>query len=735
MNKIATAAIAEVGVAGSIALTGVSKHYRLHARPIDRLAELLLPHGRPRGETVRALDGVTLSIRRGERVGILGQNGSGKSTLLKVISQVLTPSAGEVTVTGRVSALLELGIGFSGELSGRENVLQYGSLQRMTREQIAARYDDIVGFAELGDFVDQPIRTYSSGMVLRLAFACAVFSDPDVLIIDEALSVGDSYFQAKCLHKIRAMLERGITFLYVSHSPDSVRTLCERGVLMEGGRAVLDGPADEVAREYERRAFLRANRYQGDVRLPVPDAVAPVEAEPDATAAEQAFARRVAAMRSGSGRVRLTSVEAVGQAGIATDSLAHGETMEIRIGYRVTGRPDAQTGISASITDRLGNQLVHFNSLDKGIDLGGAAPGTRGVVQFQLRNSFCPGDFGIIAGCAAMKRHPTTPRFWLSDDLYDYCIGGATFTVPASTATASMWGMIALPYAVEDRREGACVPIDFADLPRFTMQLHTATDAFVSHEIRRDRVWEPFETRVVREILRHVDSFVDAGANIGWYSVVAGLALKGRGKVLSFEPDAMNASLLARNLAANDLGHVRVHHAALADVPGERALFRSADNLGDHRLYAGGSGGRIAVSVAVTTFDEAAAPHMSGPCLVKMDTQGSEAMILAGMRRHLAAHARDTALLIEFWPFGLANAGSSAASLVAALEPLGMRAWVVEEAAGALLPTTMADLAARAEGDLRPETQGFANVLLVPPGHPAEAVLPALAAAPMAAPT
>lgn len=709
---------------GSIALTGVSKHYRLYARPLDRLAELLLP-GRPaRHETVRALDDVSLSIGRGERVGILGQNGSGKSTLLKVISQVLTPSAGEVRVTGRVSALLELGIGFAGELPGRENVLQYGILQGLTRAEIAARYDDIVAFAELGEFIEQPIRTYSSGMVLRLAFACAVFTDPDVLIIDEALSVGDSYFQAKCLHKIRSMLERGITFLYVSHSADSVRSLCQRGVLMEGGRAVLDGSAEDVAREYERRAFLRSSRFQGAAGATAAGTAALPEPE---TPAERDFARRVAAMRSGSGRVRATGLDLIGAAGVATDSLPFGDPIELRVGYRVTETPAPDTCIAVSICDRLGNQLVHFNSLDKGIDLGGAAPGTRGSVSFRLENRFCPGDYGVIVGIAAMQRHPTAPVFWVNDDLYDYCIGGAAFNVPLASATASMWGAIALPYAAEDRREGARVGIAFADLPPFAVHLHSAPDAYVSREIARDGVWERFETRVVREILRHVDCFVDAGANIGWYSVVGGLALKGRGTVISFEPDPANFALLARNVAENGLDHVRLHHAALADAPGERALFRSPDNLGDHRLYDGGSEGRAAVPVAVTTFDAAAAPHVAGPCLVKMDTQGSEAMIIAGMRGHLGAHARDVALLVEFWPFGLANAGSSAAALVALLEPLGLRAWLVEEGARALVPTSLAELAARAEGALRPETQGFANVLLIPPGHPAESALPVLA--------
>lgn len=702
---------------GGIALSGVSKHYRLYARPMDRLADLLLPRARPRGQMLRALDDVTLSIRHGERVGILGQNGSGKSTLLKVVSQVLTPSAGEVTVTGRVSALLELGIGFAGELPGRENILQYGILQGLTRDEVAARYDDIVAFAELGEFIEQPIRTYSTGMVLRLAFACAVFTDPDILIIDEALSVGDSYFQAKCLHKIRAMLDRGITFLYVSHSADSVRSLCDRGLLMEAGRAVLDGPADEVARDYERRAFLRASRYQRAADLPVPTTAPEVEAEPGATPAERIFAQRVAAMRSGNGWVRLTHIEVAGEAGVATDSLAQGEAMEIRVSYRVAVTPDPDTGISASITDRLGNQLAHFNSLDKGIDLGGAQPGTRGSVVFRLRNSFCPGEFGVIAGCAAMKRHPTTPAFWLSDGLHDYCIGGATFNVPVHSATASMWGAVAIPYAAEERREGPRRSIALGDLPRFALRLHAVPDAFVSREIARDGAWEPFETRLVREILQHVDCFVDAGANIGWYSVIAGLSLKDRGTVIAFEPDAANFALLARNMAENGLGYAHLYQAALADAPGQRALFRSPDNLGDHRLFGGGSEGRAAVQVAVTTFDAAAAPHIAGPCLVKMDTQGSEAMIIAGMRRHLAAHACGTALLMEFWPFGLTQAGSSAEALAASLAPFGFSAWIVDEAAAALRPTSLDALVARAGAELRPETQGFANVLFVPPDH------------------
>ncbi|WP_072390180.1 ABC transporter ATP-binding protein [Hyphomicrobium sp. CS1GBMeth3] len=457
----------------SIELVGITKEYRLYHRSVDRLVELFAPNGRVRHDTIRALSDVTLSVGAGERVGILGANGSGKSTLLKVISQVLTPTAGEVRVAGRVSALLELGIGFAGELTGRENIIQYGILQGLTRDDIASRCEEIIGFSEIAEYIDQPIRTYSSGMVLRLAFACAVFTDPDVLIIDEALSVGDSYFQAKCLHKIRSMLDRGITFLYVSHSADSVRSLCTRGVLMERGRVVLDGASIDVAREYERRAFIRASRYQG---ASAPDGEALTETKPgeasaghlldvvsdDATPSEREFARRVAAMRSGNGTVRITNIEVLDAEGGQTDVVAHGEPLTVRVSYRVMSVPAAHTSIGVGICDRLGNQLVHMNTLDKGIDLAGTTPGVRGSVVFQLVNLFCPGDFAVIVGCSTVSRHPVNPSIWLVDELHDYCVGGAAFTVPASSAQASLWGAVALPYEVEF---GAVLPneVKFAE--------------------------------------------------------------------------------------------------------------------------------------------------------------------------------------------------------------------------------------------------------------------------------
>jgi ABC-type polysaccharide/polyol phosphate transport system ATPase subunit len=197
-----------------------------------------------------ALDRVTLRIRRGEAVGIVGRNGAGKTTLLKVIARVLRPPSGSVSVHGRLAPLLELGAGFDPELSGRENVFLNGAILGRSRAEMVSRLPSIIDFSELADFIDAPLRTYSTGMVARLGFAVATDVDPDVLLIDEVLSVGDLAFARKCLDRIHAFRARGATLVLVSHSPDTVRSLCERAAWLRGGHLVADGPADEVLKGF-----------------------------------------------------------------------------------------------------------------------------------------------------------------------------------------------------------------------------------------------------------------------------------------------------------------------------------------------------------------------------------------------------------------------------------------------------------------------------------------------------
>jgi ABC-type polysaccharide/polyol phosphate transport system ATPase subunit len=246
------------GAEPAIALTDVSVRYRVASESIRSLKEYAIRKlkGRIDHGELLALRDVTLEVRSGERVGIIGPNGAGKSTLFRVIARVRRPSEGRVVVRGRVAPLLELGLGFHGELTGRENVILHGTLLGRSRVDMKERMDRIAEFAELEAFLDAPIRKYSTGMVARLAFAAATDVDPDVLLVDEALAVGDERFRAKCHARMAGFRERGKTFLLVSHALDEVRETCTRAIWISEGRIERDGPAAEVCDAY--RAWARA---------------------------------------------------------------------------------------------------------------------------------------------------------------------------------------------------------------------------------------------------------------------------------------------------------------------------------------------------------------------------------------------------------------------------------------------------------------------------------------------
>lgn len=237
-----------------ISLRGIGKSFPVFQKPYQQLLHVLAPSLRP-AQQFHALTGVDLDIRRGESIGVIGRNGSGKSTLLQIIAGILRPSSGELRVSARIAALLELGAGFNPEFTGRENVRMNASLLGLGQRQIEERMDRILAFAEIGSHVDQQVKTYSSGMFMRLAFAVAVHTDPDVLIVDEALSVGDVYFQRKCFKRIEEMRQDGCTLLFVTHAIDSVLQLCDRGIVLDAGRLVFDGGAQPAVKEYLKVVF------------------------------------------------------------------------------------------------------------------------------------------------------------------------------------------------------------------------------------------------------------------------------------------------------------------------------------------------------------------------------------------------------------------------------------------------------------------------------------------------
>ena len=225
----------------AIKVQNLTKTYKLYDKPIDRLKESLHPLKKKYHKEFYALNNVSFEIKKGETVGIIGKNGSGKSTLLKIITGVLTPTAGRVAIHGKISAILELGAGFNPEMTGLENIYLNTSINGMNKAQTDKKIDEIVAFAELGEFIHQPIKTYSSGMKARLAFAVSINVEPDILIVDEALSVGDSAFQRKCFAKMEEIRAKGATILFVSHSEGSIVSLCNRAIWISNGNQIIDG--------------------------------------------------------------------------------------------------------------------------------------------------------------------------------------------------------------------------------------------------------------------------------------------------------------------------------------------------------------------------------------------------------------------------------------------------------------------------------------------------------------
>lgn len=242
----------------AISVNDVSKMYKLYDNPMDRLKESLGLSRKKKYKEHYALNHVSFQVQKGETVGIIGTNGSGKSTILKIITGVLSPTGGEVSVNGRISALLELGAGFNGEYSGLENVYLNGSMIGFSREEIDAKLQSILDFADIGEFIHQPVKTYSSGMFVRLAFAVAINIDPEILIVDEALSVGDVFFQAKCYRKFEEFKEMGKTILFVSHDLSSIGKYCDRVVLLNKGEKLAEGGAKEMVNLYRR---VLVNQY------------------------------------------------------------------------------------------------------------------------------------------------------------------------------------------------------------------------------------------------------------------------------------------------------------------------------------------------------------------------------------------------------------------------------------------------------------------------------------------
>ena len=393
---------------GSIALQGVSKMYHIYNRPHDRLKQAIFLHRKQYYRDFWALRDVTLQIPAGAAWGIIGRNGAGKSTLLQLIAGTVTPTAGSIQVGGRVGALLELGAGFNTEYAGRENVFLSGAILGINRASMAGRFDDIAAFADIGQYIDQPVKTYSTGMFARLAFAVAVCTDPDILLVDEILSVGDADFQQRCILRMKTLRERGVTLLLTSHSMDTIKSTCQQALLLEKGQVRFLGDATTASDVYLNLVRDRMNRQH---------------LEELASKLGDIADRRAAAgsRRYGTGHVRITSVRLLDAAGHAANAFEFADTLTLEVAY--AGSADV-TGLSVSflVRDNTGIDLFGTTTFDESIQLPPLRNGESGTVRFEFVNPLRAGSYGI---CVAITR---TTRADLTDNiLFDQIDDAAAF--------------------------------------------------------------------------------------------------------------------------------------------------------------------------------------------------------------------------------------------------------------------------------------------------------------------
>ena len=389
---------------GSIAVTNLGKAYKKYPSRRARLADWLLPLEQPRYELHWVLKDINFVINPGEAVGIIGMNGAGKSTLLKMITGTTQPTCGSVHIQGRMAALLELGMGFHPDFTGRQNAFMAGQLLGLNTEEITALMPEIEAFAEIGEYIDQPVRVYSSGMQVRLAFAVATAKRPDILIVDEALAVGDIFFQQKCFDRIRSFISEKTTLLFVSHSPDLVYSLCSRALLIEGGLIISDSKPKEVIDIYNAKIATRNNHASTQTILVVPhdDQTASTEANIISTESQvECIDQTRTDAASGcyfSKNVDIKKVE-IYHNGNAVACVLCGQMVSIKV-ETLFNESLSDPHIGFQIRNQRGEPIYMTTTHGLGRHIGAVKTGSIVSVLFSLNVLLIDGDYTITAGVA-----------------------------------------------------------------------------------------------------------------------------------------------------------------------------------------------------------------------------------------------------------------------------------------------------------------------------------------------
>ncbi len=404
----------------------LQKVYKLYQKPMDRLKESLGLTRRKLYQEHYALNDVSFQVRQGETVGIIGTNGSGKSTILKIITGVLNPTAGELEVNGRISALLELGAGFNGEYSGLENVYLNGTMMGFSRKEIDQKLDDILKFADIGDFIHQPVKTYSSGMFVRLAFAVAINIDPEILIVDEALSVGDVFFQAKCYHKFEEFKEMGKTILLVSHDLGSVGKYCDRVILLNQGVKVDEGEPKRIVDLYKKILVGQERPQEKHISQA---SEAPVK---EGNRWQDRLQLNPQLLEYGEKRAEIVDFAILDEEGRISNSVDKGGSCQIRVKVRFH-EPVQEPIVAYTIKNLRGTEITGTNTMYEGIVIPPQNPGDERIVTFQQKVDLQGGEYLLSLGCTGYR----DGDFHVYHRLYDIC----NLTVVSTKNTIGFYDM------------------------------------------------------------------------------------------------------------------------------------------------------------------------------------------------------------------------------------------------------------------------------------------------------
>jgi lipopolysaccharide transport system ATP-binding protein len=374
---------------GAITVSGLGKAYKKYPTRWSRLAEWMLPFARQRHSLKWVLRDISFQVSPGEAVGLIGINGAGKSTLLKLITGTTQPTTGNVWMQGSVAALLELGMGFHPDFTGRQNAYMAGQLLGMTVDELNALMPQIEAFADIGDYMDQPVRVYSSGMQMRVAFSVATARRPDILIVDEALSVGDAYFQHKSFDRIRQFRKEGTTLLLVSHDKQAIQSVCDRAILLDGGRLAKEGRPEEIMDYYNA---LIAERENGTVRL----------AETDDGKVQTV---------SGTGEAVVADIALLDDAGARVEVVDVGSAVTLEVRVRVNA-PIPRMVLGYMIKDRLGQPMFGTNTHLKQLPLDDVAAGEEVVYRFAFPMNLGPGTYSVATAIVSTDTHLVNNYEW-----------------------------------------------------------------------------------------------------------------------------------------------------------------------------------------------------------------------------------------------------------------------------------------------------------------------------------